>query len=1034
MRTPNLAEAAGLVALAVTLFGSAVIAPLAMAQSLKPSLMDSFRVGTGGGASCQAQSKSRDPAIAGIFDRAWTLVCRDAAQPVGQIFALRGESASLDDRIAKARGEICDAWSPAAIEGLAGVRQARCSGGVTAYRTTAGKVTYHAQGLNAYDSALRLGLRIAVADKLLPGKLDIASTGSADTTAFARAQAAALDPQTVLAEGYRRNNSGNFVEAAQFFDSLQQQADAATAATAKETPAQRAQRLNEYAVNRALQLSNLGQFEQADALFEAARKYRVTDMVQPRLRRNFEAMHLLNQQRLPEALAVLDRPVTPQDKRAIAPDSAVELGEVVVAELNGGNRAASVLGVGQETKLTAAERAAIVDAQAMQLRGTIARLRGQPGSGLALMRRALADASKIREGRVTSIARLRAQIMTEMALAEEENGDFTAARALFDQALLLLETTYPETNAVNNVRARLAAYLARRGDNTQSLALYRRVIASTTANQGSTTGIANQIKPYFDLLAEGIAKDPALTEDLFLASQTLIRPGAADSMEVLARELQAGDSEAARLFRQSITLSRDLERGRIELARLTQLAQQDRAAAPLLQVQQDDLAALAVQQTATQSALAAYPQFRAVSKQTLSLAEMQALLAPGEAYLKLVVAGNSVYAIYADPKVTLGYALKINADQLRSEVAALRATILLWENDAATTYPFDVALARKLYLDLFAPVAAQLGQAKHLIFEPDGAMLQLPVNLLVADQASVDTYLARAAKAGGDEFDFRGVQWLGRETAVSTAISARSFRDARIAPKSKAARQYLGFGQNAPAFAQVFKTSTRSALPSDGVDCSWPLTAWNRPIAATELLLAASVVGKDQAQVLTGAQFTDIAALHLPGLANYRILHFATHGLVTAPRIGCPARPALLTSFGGEGSDGLLSFSEIFDMKIDADVVILSACDTASQAGATATQEAGLNIGGGTALDGLVRAFIGAGGRSVIASHWPAPEEFNATERLIAGLFGARNVSTADAMRNAQNTLMDNAATSHPFYWAGFAIVGDGARNFISAN
>ena len=89
-------------------------------------------------------------------------------------------------------------------------------------------------------------------------------------------------------------------------------------------------------------------------------------------------------------------------------------------------------------------------------------------------------------------------------------------------------------------------------------------------------------------------------------------------------------------------------------------------------------------------------------------------------------------------------------------------------------------------------------------------------------------------------------------------------------------------------------------------------------------------------------------------------------------------------------SDGLLTFREIFDLKLDADLVILSACDTAAEATAAATREAGLTAGGDFALDGLVRAFIGAGGRSVVASHWPLPDNFGATERLISGMFRRR--------------------------------------------
>lgn len=1006
-----------------------------LAQAYRPSLMDSFPIGSGG-ALCQAQNRSTDPAIDGIFDRAWTIVCRDAARPIGQIFALRGDLVTTEARLARSRdsGIACESWRPVEVSGLANAARGSCGDGYSLYRFQAGKVTYYAQGLGAYDNALQLGLRTVATDRLIPEKLEIATTGSSDAAAFARAQAETLDPAVALAEGYRRNNSGNFVEAAQFFDSLQQQAQASSDATARESEAQRQQRLHEYGVNRALQLSNLAEFEQADTLFLQADQIPLTDRVQVRLRRNFEAMHLLNQQRLGDALAVLDKPILDREADKLTDTGSVIITDQTAAEVNGSNASLASLGVRQETSLTPDERAAIIDAQALQLRGTIQRLQGNAEAGYASMNRALEDAIKIRNGRVVSIARLRAQIMTEMALAEEDRGNFGNARLLLDNALALLETTYPETSAVNNVRARLAAYLVRRGSEDEALALYRTVIASANENGIGVTGLSNQLQPYFDLLARRISSDPALVDDLFMASQSLIRPGAADSMEILSRELLAGDDEAASLFRQSVTLGRDIERARIELARLTQMAQQDSAAAPLLATQQANLAALADQQTVTQAALSAFPQFRAISKQALTLNDLRAAMKPGEAYFKLAAAGTAVYAIYADTAGATGYRLPLSAVELERKVSDLRSTISVWENGAPVTYGFDVALGRQLFVDLFAPVDARLKQASHLVFEPDGAMLKLPVNLLIAEQAGVDAYLARPKTSDADEFDFRGIAWLGRMMAVSTSISARSFRDARAAPASRAARQYLGFGKNAPAFAQLIKSPVRGASTFDSVDCTWPLSQWNRPIADTELRIASDLVGSGNAKIVTERDFTDRAIIEQADLNDYRILHFATHGFVTAPRVGCPARPSLLTSIGATDSDGLLSFGEIFDLKIDADVVILSACDTAGQASAFATREAGLGSGGGSALDGLVRAFIGAGGRSVIASHWPAPDQFEATERLISGLFRSRDVSVAEAMRSTQIALMDDANTSHPFYWSGFAIVGDGARPLLAGS
>ena len=114
-------------------------------------------------------------------------------------------------------------------------------------------------------------------------------------------------------------------------------------------------------------------------------------------------------------------------------------------------------------------------------------------------------------------------------------------------------------------------------------------------------------------------------------------------------------------------------------------------------------------------------------------------------------------------------------------------------------------------------------------------------------------------------------------------------------------------------------------------------------------------------------------------------------------------------------------------------MVILSACDTAGEADVQSTREAGVATGGGTSLDGLVRAFIGAGGRAVLASHWPAPDDFNATARLITGLFSAgAGVSTGEALLLAEQKLMADPLTSHPYYWAGFAVVGDATRPLVT--
>ena len=242
-------------------------------------------------------------------------------------------------------------------------------------------------------------------------------------------------------------------------------------------------------------------------------------------------------------------------------------------------------------------------------------------------------------------------------------------------------------------------------------------------------------------------------------------------------------------------------------------------------------------------------------------------------------------------------------------------------------------------------------------------------------------------------------------------------------------------GENTPPTGAAAEALVPAAADRD---CILPLSSWATPISARELQTAGQIFSARNpagVQIVTRDEFTDTGLAARSDLTDYRILHFATHGVVTARAPKCAAQPALLTSFGGTGSDGLLTFREIFDLRLDADLVILSACDTAGKASAAATQSAGLATGGEVALDGLVRAFVGAGGRLVIASHWPVPDDYNATQRLMTGLFSApAGTGTVTALRLSQRQLMDDPNTSHPFYWSAFAAVGDGEIPVIRAN
>jgi CHAT domain-containing protein len=996
------------------------------AQGVPLSVRDSFRIGSSGTIFCSAQVDSTDKVLTGMFDSGYSITCRDAALPVGKMYKLR-DASGAPARLAAARAgqAACEAPAAEQVAGLGTVETISCKlkdadVGYKVYQLRKGRLFYAAEGLSGYDSALVLALRSLVADQPVKGEISIATTGVGDQSAFARVQAGTMDPNKALAEAYRRNNAGSYAEAAEFFAAVSNAGDA---------PLSRAEGLS----NEALQKSNLGRYAEADALFGRAAEQVGTDPIVARRLRNYRAMHLLNQNNSKAALAELDKPLPKVAGTAdVGQSDGLNIDTVTAKRLNADSRLGQQLGAESE-ELLPQEKAEILDGQAMQLRGTALRLTGDRVAAAAALRGADSRLLAVRGGRVASIIWMRAQIFGDLAAIAEESGDKAEADRLFRQGVALLETNYPGSAALLNARARLAGYLARSGDTATAETMFREIVRSQPDTSKLPPSFANVLRPYVDLLLKR-PNDPAAIAELWSASQLMVRPGLAQTQAVLARELSGGTDQAARLFRQSVTLARQVERTRIELARLGELTKPTPEEQIRARALRASLNVVQKQQTTTQSALGSFPRYRAVSSEVIGLPEMQKSLRSGEAYYRMIVVGEHVYAVLVTPTAASATKLALTAKQLDENVDALRETISTIENGQRTTFAFDVGLSHKLYGALFDPFAAEIAKASHLIVEPDGGMLRLPANLLVMDQASVDSYAKRAAAGGDAEFDFRGISWLGRERDISTAVSPRSFAQLRLAPPSAGPKEYLGLGENTPPT----DTAAAAFVPAAADrDCLLPLSSWGNPISARELHTAGQILTSsdpNRVQIVTRDNFTDTGLEARTDLDDYRIIHFATHGVVTARAPKCASQPALLTSFGGTGSDGLLTFREIFDLKLDADLVILSACDTAGKASAAATQSAGLATGGDVALDGLVRAFVGAGSRLVIASHWPVSDDYSATQRLMTGLFSATpGTPTVTALRQAQKALMDDINTSHPFYWSAFAAVGDGEIPVIRA-
>jgi CHAT domain-containing protein len=204
------------------------------------------------------------------------------------------------------------------------------------------------------------------------------------------------------------------------------------------------------------------------------------------------------------------------------------------------------------------------------------------------------------------------------------------------------------------------------------------------------------------------------------------------------------------------------------------------------------------------------------------------------------------------------------------------------------------------------------------------------------------------------------------------------------------------------------------------------------PDTAQEVREIAAILNATDQDMLLGVQAseTNVKARKLDA---YRVVMFATHGLVPGDFDGL-TQPALALSnpdvTGEKDSDGLLTLEEVLGLKLNADWVVLSACNTASPDGA-----------GSEAVSGLGRAFFYAGARSLLVSNWPV--ETVSARLLTTELFRRQAqdpaLTRAEALRASMLSLMQNGGAkdgagklqytyAHPMFWAPFTLIGDGSH------
>jgi CHAT domain-containing protein len=415
-----------------------------------------------------------------------------------------------------------------------------------------------------------------------------------------------------------------------------------------------------------------------------------------------------------------------------------------------------------------------------------------------------------------------------------------------------------------------------------------------------------------------------------------------------------------------------------------------------------------------------------------------------------VGADEALVALYAGEHETYVWALRkegplefvvvpLTSAQLAERVSRLRQALDPHATNVGDIPPFDVSLAYELYAALLKPVESAWKAAKQLVVVPSGPLAQVPFTLLVTRSVSQpkDDY--------GLFSGYKEVPFLAREMAVSQVPSVAALVSLRALPPGNATRKpFVGFGD--PWFsvqqAASAESETIAAFGSRGLHLrARPATTSlaSAQLEALPRLADTAQEVKEVARALHADANKDVflgraaneRQVRTMKLDDRRVIMFATHGLLPGDLDGLdqPALALSAPSVAGVEGDGLLTMEKILGLKLDADWVVLSACNTAAGSGA-----------GAEAVSGLGRAFFYAGSRALLVTNWPV--ETTSARALTTATFqleGANpSLPRAEALRESMLNLIDAPGAvdnssgrilysyAHPIFWAPFSLVGDG--------
>lgn len=508
-------------------------------------------------------------------------------------------------------------------------------------------------------------------------------------------------------------------------------------------------------------------------------------------------------------------------------------------------------------------------------------------------------------------------------------------------------------------------------------------------------------------------------DEAFSVAQLSMMSAAAEAIRQIERRRSTEDPAASALIRKRQNLVDEIRRRELLITQGSAAAQ-----ATLRGETQGIRAEIALLDKELNARWPGFSGF--LNSPALSTAEVRSMLLPDEALVLVQSQATATYVWAISPERKSWSRALVTKEAIADLVTEIRKNIDLAGvmRSAAPLAPaatpgmgeFDPEPARKLYSLLFAPIEPTISSARHLFVVLDGPVSSLPISLLVTDaNEAVEQDVSDPSSAPS---------WLIRRYAVTVLPSVDSLSvldDEKEAPTGAA--RFVGFGAPALIGSVTSAAALQSAI-SQGGEARAEALRKLAPLPETreEILRLARYLDANADRLFLGEHATEVAVKDLD-LTDATILAFATHGLVSGEIDGLnepalvltpPQTPTLL-------DDGLLTASEISRLRLNADWVILSACNTASAE----------NAAGAESLSGLARAFLFAGARSLLVSHWPVRDDAAArlTTATLSRLSQEPELRKSVALQRAILELMHDRSDptlAHPFAWAPFVLVGDG--------